>query len=57
MPKIKNVSGEDRYVPVGGVVRLVLGGEVFDVEPGEEAGLICQEANWRLVKKTREGDL
>lgn len=49
MPKIKNVSGEDRIVALRGGSRLALVDEVFEVEPDEVYGLTCQEDNWRPV--------
>jgi hypothetical protein len=50
MAKIKNVSGEGRSVPLLGG-RLVLAGQVVDVDPDDVYGFTCQEANWACVDK------
>lgn len=45
MPQIKNVSGDDLVVPwLGG--RLVLAGQVVDVDEGDVYAFTCQEPNW-----------
>lgn len=45
MSKVRNVSGEDRYVPaLGG--RLVVAGAVVDVAPDEVFGFTCQDGLW-----------
>lgn len=43
--KVKNVSGEDRTISLFGG-RLVLAGQVFDVDAGQVYGLTCQPDNW-----------
>lgn len=53
MAKIKNVSGDDRTVPVLGG-RLVLAGQVVEVPDELEESFTCQEVNWQSVdKKTK----
>lgn len=47
MPKIKNISGEDLVVPALGN-RLVLSGQVIDVDEADVEGYVCQESTWRL---------
>lgn len=45
VPKIKNVSGEDRIVPhLGG--RLVLAGAVVEVPAEDVYAYTCQTPNW-----------
>lgn len=45
MAKIKNVSGEDRVVPILGG-RLVMAGQVFDVDADAVYGYTCQTGIW-----------
>ena len=54
MAKIKNVSGDDRTVPVLGG-RLVLAGQVVEVPDELAESFTCQEVNWQSVdeKKTK----
>jgi hypothetical protein len=53
MPKVKNVSGEDRIVQG----RLVLAGAVYELGPDEDVkSYTCQEVNWQTVKASKSGD-
>lgn len=45
MTKIKNVSGEDRTIPLLGD-RLVLAGQVVEVPEGAVYGFTCQTEAW-----------
>ncbi len=48
MAKIRNVSGEDRFVP--SLSRLVMDGQVIEVDP-EQVYAFTQSAIWEAVDK------
>ena len=51
MAKIRNVSGEDRFVP--SLSRLVMDGQVIEVDP-EQVYAFTQSAIWEAVDKAAQ---
>lgn len=53
MAKVKNISGEDRYVPWVGD-RLVLAGQVIEVPDGDSYAYTSQVQTWAPADKATQ---